>query len=213
MIFTKIFALALTVLEIFAKNHFQKFDIFRKNFQNFSFFLAPYRRFLKNFGANFFQFFAKYFQFFLKFFKIFPKFAKKSQHFHKNFRFLKKKGIAFGDGWRWWGDGGGPWGLVSKGRGYDFDVCARLEISTTTPSSIFSKFFPKISKSVDSIGVFYCLKWRPGQNLKFDQFFSAKPNIFWFFFIKKCPNFELMPNFTYNHIFRGEKVRRGMFMP
>ena len=25
------------------------------------------------------------------FFKILPKFAKKSQHFHKNFRFLKKK--------------------------------------------------------------------------------------------------------------------------
>ena len=75
-------------------------------------------------------------------------------------------------------------GLVSKGRGYEFDACARLGISTTTPSSIFSKFFPKITKSVDFTGVFYCLKWRPGQNLKFDQFFSAKPNIFWFFSLK-----------------------------
>ena len=61
-------------------------------------------------------------------------------------------------------DGGGPWGLVSKGRGYEFDNWARLEISTTTPSSIFSKFSPKISKSVDCTGVFYCLEWRPGQN-------------------------------------------------
>ena len=41
------------------------------------------------------------------------------------------------------GDGGGPWGLASKGRGYDFDVCARLENSTITPSLIFLKFFSK----------------------------------------------------------------------
>ena len=158
LIFTKIFALALTVLEIFAKNHFQKIDIFRKIFQNFSFFPCSLSKIFEKFWFKYFSIFSKNFQFFLKFFKIFPKFAKKPQHFHKNFRFLKKKGIAFGDGWRWWGDGGGPWGLVSKGRGYDFDVCARLEISTTTPSSIFSKFFPKISKSVDFTGVFYCLK-------------------------------------------------------
>ena len=71
--------------------------------------------------------------------------------------------------------------MDSKGRGYDFDVWARLEISTTTPSSIFSKFFTKISKSGDCTGVFYCLKWRPGKNMKFDQFFSAKSNVFEFF--------------------------------
>ena len=70
LIFTKIFALALTVLEIFAKNHFQKIDIFRKIFQNFSFFLARYRRFLKNFGSNFFQFFPNIFNFSWNFSKI-----------------------------------------------------------------------------------------------------------------------------------------------
>ena len=31
----------------------------------------------------------------------------------------------------------GGWGMVSKGRGYDFAVSDRLENSTTTPSSIF----------------------------------------------------------------------------
>ena len=53
------------------------------------------------------------------------------------FSFLKKKKrAAFGGeyggvrGW-WWG-----WGMVSKGRGYDFDVCDKLENSTTTPSAI-----------------------------------------------------------------------------
>ena len=161
----------------------------------FHFFLVRNWRFLKNFGSNIFQFFPKIFNFSWNFSKFFQNLPKKPQHFDKNFRFLKKKGIAFGDGWRWWGDGGGPWGLVSKGRGYDFDVCARLEISTTTPSSIFSKFFTKISKSGDCTGVFYCLKWRPGKNMKFNQFFSAKSNIFWIFFITKWPNFGPMPNF------------------
>ena len=47
--------------------------------------------------------------------------------------------------------------MVSQGRGYDFDVCARLENSTITPSLIFLKFFPKISKSDDCTWVFYCL--------------------------------------------------------
>merc|ERR1712175_65524 len=36
------------------------------------------------------------------------------------------------------------WGIVSQGRGYDFDVCARLENSTVIPSLIFLKFLPKI---------------------------------------------------------------------
>ena len=56
------------------------------------------------------------------------------------------------------GEGGGRWGMVSKGRGYDFDVCARLENSTTTPSSIFLDFFPKNSKSDECTWVFYYLK-------------------------------------------------------
>ena len=33
--------------------------------------------------------------------------------------------------------------LVSKGREFDFDVCARLENYTTTPTAIFPKLFPK----------------------------------------------------------------------
>ena len=55
----------------------------------------------------------------------------------KNFFVSKKKRAAFGGeyggvrGW-WWG-----WGMVSKGRGYDFAVSDRLENSTTTLSSIF----------------------------------------------------------------------------
>ena len=56
------------------------------------------------------------------------------------------------------GDGGGSKGMVSKGKGYKFDVFARLENSTITPSLIFFKFSPKISKSDDCNWVFYCLK-------------------------------------------------------
>ena len=47
--------------------------------------------------------------------------------------------------------------MHSKGRGYDFDVCARLENSTPTPSSIFPNFFPKISKYIDPTLVFILL--------------------------------------------------------
>ena len=61
LISTKIFALALTVFEIFAKNHFQKIDVFRKLF--IFFFLAYYWRFLKQFSSNFWTF-SKFFQFF-----------------------------------------------------------------------------------------------------------------------------------------------------
>ena len=107
LISTKIFALALTVLEIFAKNHFQKIDIFRKIFQNFSFFPCSLSKIFEKFWFKYFSIFSKNFQFFLKFFKIFPKFAKKPQHFDKKFSFSKKKGIAFGDGWRWWALGVG----------------------------------------------------------------------------------------------------------
>ena len=56
------------------------------------------------------------------------------------------------------GEGGGRWGMVSKGRGFEFDVCASLENSTITPSSIFLKSLSKISKSDDCTWVFYCLK-------------------------------------------------------
>ena len=70
----------------------------------------------------------------------------------------RKKRAAFGGELVVSGEGGGRWGMVSKGRGYDFDVCARLENSTTTPSSIFLDFFPKISKSDECTWVFYCLK-------------------------------------------------------
>ena len=71
--------------------------------------------------------------------------------------------------------------MVSKGRGYEFDVCAWLEISTTTHLSIFSQFFPKISKSDDCTWMFYCLKWRPGQNKKFGELFSKILKSFRFF--------------------------------
>ena len=63
MISTKIFALALTVFEIFAKNHFQKIDVFRKLFIFFNFFRAYYWRFLQQFSSNFWTF-SKFFQFF-----------------------------------------------------------------------------------------------------------------------------------------------------
>ena len=72
--------------------------------------------------------------------------------------FCKKKRAAFGGELVVVGEGGGRWGMVSKGRGYEFDVCARLENSATTPSSIFLKFFPKNPKSDDCTWVFYCLK-------------------------------------------------------
>ena len=87
LIFTKIFALALTVLEIFAKNHFQKIDIFRKIFRNFSFFLARYRRFLKNFGSNFCQFFPNIFNFSWNFSKFFQNLQKNHNIFIKIFVF------------------------------------------------------------------------------------------------------------------------------
>ena len=45
------------------------------------------------------------------------------------------------------------------------------------------------------------------------NFFMAKTNMFWIFFHQKWPNLGPMAKLTYNHIFRGEKVRRGMFMP
>ena len=111
LIFTKIFALALTVLEIFAKNHFQKIDIFRKIFQNFSFFPCSLSKIFEKFWFKYFSIFSKNFQFFLKFFKIFPKFAKKPQHFDKNFRFLKKRHrlrrwVEVVGGW-WWALGVG----------------------------------------------------------------------------------------------------------
>ena len=85
--------------------------------------------------------------------------------------------------------------------------------STTTPLLIFPNFFPQISKHVDCTGLFYCLKWHPGQNVIYNYFFRQKPTLFDSFFIRKWPNFGIMAKFTYNHIFRGEKVRRGMFMP
>ena len=86
--------------------------------------------------------------------KFFPKiFARQSIIW-----FCKKKRAAFGGELVVVGEGGGRWGMVSKGRGYEFDVCARLENSATTPSSIFLKFFPKNPKSDDCTWVFYCLK-------------------------------------------------------
>ena len=51
-------------------------------------------------------------------------------------------------------DGGGPWELVSKGRGYDFDVCARLENSIITPSLIFLNFSPKFQSLMTVHGCF-----------------------------------------------------------
>ena len=77
---------------------------------------------------------------------------------HPTYGFVKKKRAAFGGELVVSGDGGGRWGMVSQGRGYDFDVCARLENSTVIPSLIFLKFLPKISKSDDCILVFYSLK-------------------------------------------------------
>ena len=71
--------------------------------------------------------------------------------------------------------------LVSKGREFDFDVCARLENYTTTPTAFFPKLFPKISKPVDSTGACHCLKCHPGQNMIFDQFFSKNQPFLIFF--------------------------------
>ena len=45
------------------------------------------------------------------------------------------------------------------------------------------------------------------------NFFMAKTNMFWIFFHQKWPNLGPMAKLTYNHIFRGEKVRRGMHLP
>jgi len=43
---------------------------------------------------------------------------------------------------------------------------------------------------------------------------GQKPTFLEFHFIEKWPNFcAIMANLTWNHIFRGEKVRRGMYMP
>ena len=71
MISTKIIALALTGSEIFAKNHFQKIDVFRKLFIFFNFFRAYYWRFLKQFSSNFWTF-SNFFKFFsLNFTKFF----------------------------------------------------------------------------------------------------------------------------------------------
>ena len=104
-------------------------------------------------------------QFSHKIAKIFYLFKKKSKNFPEFFCLsivpnvlYKKKRAAFGGELVVVGEGGGRWGMVSKGRGYEFDVCARLENSATTPSSIFLKFFPKNPKSDDCTWVFYCLK-------------------------------------------------------
>ena len=113
---------------------------------------------------------------------------------HPFYTFVKKKRAAFGGELVVSGDDGGRWGMVSQGRGYDFDVCARLENSTVIPSLIFLKFLPKISKSDDCILVFYSLKWRPGKIKKigelfskifiFFEIFSQKIRIFWQIFKK-----------------------------
>ena len=104
-------------------------------------------------------------QFSQKITKFFHIFEKKNQNIFQNFLpvhptygFVKKKRAAFGGELVVSGDGGGRWGMVSQGRGYDFDVCARLENSTVIPSLIFLKFLPKISKSDDCTLVFYSLK-------------------------------------------------------
>ena len=68
----------------------------------------------------------------------------------------------------------GGWGMDSKGRGYDFDVCARLENSTTTPSSIFPNFSPKISKHIDPTLVFILLKMTSGPKQEIWSFFSGQ---------------------------------------
>ena len=60
LISTKIFALAHTVLEIFAKNHFQKNDVFRK----FSDFSLPLIADFCKFSFKFFNFFCNFFNFF-----------------------------------------------------------------------------------------------------------------------------------------------------
>ena len=107
----------------------------------------------------------------------------------------KKKRAAFGGELVVSGDGGGRWGMVSQGRGYDFDVCARLENSTITPSLIFLKFFPKISKSDDCTWVFYCLKWRPGKIKKIGELFSKIFIFFLKFFPKKYVYFDRFSKF------------------
>ena len=114
-------------------------------YQNFAFYCCFKKQFSQKNRKQFLH---------LKKSKKFPKLFARPSFLH----FCKKKRAAFGGELVVSGDGGGRWGMVSQGRGYDFDVCARLEISTTTPSSIFSKFFTKISKSGDCTGVFYCLK-------------------------------------------------------
>ena len=103
---------------------------------------------------------------------------------HPTYGFVKKKRAAFGGELVVSGDGGGRWGMVSQGRGYDFDVCARLENSTVIPSLIFLKFLPKISKSDDCTLVFYSLKWRPGKIKKIGELFSKIFIFFWNFFPK-----------------------------
>lgn len=48
--------------------------------------------------------------------------------------------------------------MDGKEKGYDFDVCARLQNSTTIPLLSFSKFFSKNFKNLVVEGCFYELK-------------------------------------------------------
>ena len=106
--------------------------------------------------------------------KFFSKFSISCHIFQNFFSISKKK--ASPSAMR--GGGGGMvvggWGMDSKGRGYDFDVCARLENSTTTPSSIFPNFFPKISKHIDPTLVFILLKMTSGPKQEIWSFFSGQ---------------------------------------
>ena len=96
--------------------------------------------------------------------------------------------------------------MYSKGRGFDFDVNARLEHCTTTHSSILPKLFPKISKSLDCKWVFYCFKWRPGT--KYDIWsvlFWQKPTFFKFFSLESDQILDPWQNLLIITFFAGKR--------